>query len=327
MKRKQQAAAYLIVGPINSGVGPTIRSETNVKNKQRIMNEPEETTRIFQEYRLLLFSIAYRMLGSASDAEDIVQEAFLRWLQSSDKAIQSPKAYLSTIVVRLCLDQLRSAREKREVYAGFWLPEPVATGQMPELAETAAQAEALSLAFLLMLEKLNPLERAIFLLREVFEYEYSEIAAIVEKSEANCRQIFHRAWQHLDKDRPRFSSSREQQERITSRFLQASLNGDMQGLLSLLSDDIISMGDSGGKAGLKAGRMPVYGPDKVSRGYLGALRSLPAGVVTRITEVNGQPAIVGYLHEKPVGVILLQIEGERISRLYYIVNPEKLNWL
>lgn len=291
------------------------------------MNEPEETTRIFQQYRLLLFSIAYRMLGSATDAEDIVQEAFLRWLQSSDKDIQSPKAYLSTIVVRLCLDQLRSAREKHEVYAGSWLPEPIATGQMPELAETAVQAEALSLAFLLMLEKLNPLERAIFLLREVFEYEYSEIAAIVEKSETNCRQIFHRAQQHLDKDRPRFSASREQQERITSRFLQASFNGDMQELLSLLSDDIISMGDSGGKAGLKAGRMPVYGPDKVSRGYLGALRSLPVGVITRITEVNSQPAIVGYLNAKPVGVILLQIEDERISRIYYIVNPEKLNWL
>lgn len=291
------------------------------------MNRPEETTHIFQQYRLLLFSIAYRMLGSATDAEDVVQDAFLRWLQATDRDIQSPKAYLSTIVVRLCLDQLRSAREKREVYVGPWLPEPVSTGQRPELAETAIQAESLSLAFLLMLEKLNPLERAIFLLREVFEYEYSEIAAIVEKSEANCRQIFHRAQQHLEKDRARFSPSREQQELITSRFLQASLNGDMQGLLSLLSDDIVSMGDSGGKTPLKAGLMPVYGPDKVSRGYLGALRSLPDGVVTRITEVNGQPALVGYLNEKPVGAILLQLEGERISRLYYVVNPDKLSWL
>jgi RNA polymerase sigma-70 factor (ECF subfamily) len=198
---------------------------------------------------------------------------------------------------------------------------------MPELSETVAQAEALSLAFLLMLEKLNPLERALFLLREVFEYEYSEIAAIVEKSEANCRQIFHRAQQHLDKGRMRFSASREQQEHITNRFLQASLNGDMQGLLSLLSNDIVSMGDGGGKAALKAGLRPVFGPEKVARGYLGALRSLPAGVVTRITEVNGQPALVGYLNEKPVGAILLQIEGEQISHLYYVVNPEKLNWL
>lgn len=291
------------------------------------MTEPEDTSHIFQHYRLLLFSIAYRMLGSATDAEDIVQDAFLRWIQADHETIQSPKAYLSTIVVRLCLDQLRSAREQHEVYIGSWLPEPVATGQMPELSETAAQAESLSLAFLLVLEKLNPLERAIFLLREVFEYEYSEIAVIVEKSEANCRQIFHRAQQHLDKDRPRFSATREQQEHITTRFLQASLNGDMQGLLSLLSQDIVSMGDSGGKGAVKHGLMPVYGPDKVVRGYLGALRSLPAGMVTRMIEVNGLPALVGYLDEKPVGAIILQIEGEHISRIYYVVNPDKLNWL
>jgi RNA polymerase sigma-70 factor, ECF subfamily len=291
------------------------------------MNNPEDTAHLFQHYRWLLFSIAYRMLGSATDAEDIIQDAFVRWLGSEDKTIQSPKAYLSTIVVRLCLDQLRSAKARREVYVGTWLPEPLATSQMPELSQTAAQAESLSLAFLLMLEKLNPLERAIFLLREVFEYEYREIAAVVEKSEANCRQIFHRAQQRLEKGRPRFTASREQQERITTRFLQASLNGDMQGLLSLLSDDIVSMGDSGGKAALKAGRMPVYGPDKVARGYLGALRSLPPGMVTHVTEVNGQLALVGYLDEKPVGAILFQIEGEQITRLYYVVNPEKLTWL
>lgn len=291
------------------------------------MARTEDTGQIFQRYRLLLFSIAYRMLGSATDAEDIVQDAFLRWLQADDQSIQAPKAYLSTIVVHLCLDQLRSARERHEVYVGTWLPEPIATAARPELSETAAQAESLSLAFLLMLEKLNPLERAIFLLREVFEYEYSEIAAIVEKSEANCRQIFHRAQQHLDKDRLRFPASREQQEHITASFLQATLNGDMQGLLGLLSKDIVAMGDSGGKAAFKAGRMPVYGPDKVVRGYLGAMRSLPTGVVTRVTEINGQQAIVGYLNEKPIGAILLQISGGQISHIYYVVNPDKLNWL
>ena len=291
------------------------------------MDKLEDTAQIFQHYRLLLFSIAYRMLSSATDAEDIVQETFLRWLQASDKEVQSPKAYLSTIVVRLCLDQLRSAREQHEVYVGTWLPQPIKTDQMPELSETVAQAESLSLAFLLMLEKLNPLERAIFLLHEVFEYQYSEIAAIVEKNEANCRQIFHRALQHLDRGHRRFSASREQQERITTQFLQASLNGDMQGLLSLLSNDIVSMSDSGGKAVVKAGRMPVYGPDKVARGSLGGLRSLPEGMIPRIIEVNGQLALVGYLNEKPIGALLFQIEDEHIARLYYIVNPEKLNWL
>lgn len=298
-----------------------------LENENRMMNKPEDTVSIFQNYRWLLFSIAYRMLGSATDAEDIVQDAFVRWLQASDQELQSPKAYLSTIVVRLCLDQLRSAREWREVYVGPWLPEPIATGQMPELSETAVKAEALSLAFLLMLEKLTPLERALFLLREVFEYEYSEIAAIVEKSEATCRQIFHRAQQHLEKDRTRFSASREQQERITNRFLQASLNGDMQGLLSLLSNDIVSTGDSGGKSGFKAGLRPVIGPDKVSRGYLGALRKLPTGTVVHVTEVNGQLALVGYVNEKPIGAILLHIDGEQISHIYYMLNPEKLNWL
>jgi RNA polymerase sigma-70 factor, ECF subfamily len=237
------------------------------------MNEATDTAQLFEHYRLLLFSIAYRMLGSATDAEDLMQEAFLRWLQASDKEIQSPKAYLSTIIVRLCLDQLRSAKEKREVYVGPWLPEPIKTSLLPELSESAVQSESLSLAFLLMLEKLNPLERAIFLLREVFEYQYSEIAAIVEKSEANCRQIFHRAVQHLDKGQSRFSASREQQERIMNSFLQASLNGDMQELLSLLSNDIVSIGDSGGNAAFKAGRKPVYGPEKVARGYFGGLRS------------------------------------------------------
>jgi len=298
-----------------------------MENKYRMMKQPEDTTQIFQSYHHLLFSIAYRLLGSATDAEDIVQDAFLRWLQVSEQEVQSPKAYLSTVVVRLCIDQLRSARQQREVYTGSWLPEPLATDQLPELSETVAQAESLSLAFLLMLEKLNPLERAVFLLREVFEYEYHEIAAMVEKSEANCRQVFHRAQQHLDKERIRFSASREQQERITNQFLQTSLTGDMQGLLSLLSADIVSMGDGGGKGIGKAGLMPVYGPDRVSRGYMGALRSLPAETVARVVEVNGQPAIVAYLNGKAIGVILLQIEGEQISHLYYMVNPEKLNWL
>lgn len=291
------------------------------------MNTSEDIAQIFQRYRPLLFSIAYRMLGSATDAEDIIQDAFLRWLEADDQQIQSPKAYLSTIIIHLCLDQLRSAREQREIYTGPWLPEPIITGQMPELSETVVQAESLSLAFLLMLEKLNPLERAIFLLREVFEYEYSEIATIVDKSEANCRQIFHRAQQHLARDRPRFSTSREQQERITNSFLQASLNGDMQGLLSLLSKDIVSMGDSGGKSAYKAGLMPVYGPDRVARGFLGALRSLPANGTVRIVEVNGQLALVGYLDTKPFGVILFQFEGEQISHIYYVLNPDKLNWL
>ncbi len=286
---------------------------------------PENTAQTFNQYRVLLFSIAYRLLGSATDAEDIVQEAFLRWLQASDQEVQSPKAYLSTVVVRLCIDQLRSARVQRERYIGPWLPEPILTGQRHELTETAVLAESLSFAFLVMLERLGPLERAIFLLREVFDYNYAEIAAIVGKSEANCRQVLHRAHQHLEQHRPRFDVSREQQERITNQFLRASTNGDMQGLLNLLTDDIVFTGDGGGKA--QAGLKPVHGPDKVARGTLGGMRFVSPDVQVHIAEINGQPAIVGYLDGRPYGVIILDIEGERIRNVYTVVNPDKLSWL
>jgi RNA polymerase sigma-70 factor, ECF subfamily len=285
----------------------------------------ETTTQIFNQYRALLFSIAYRLLGSATDAEDIVQEAFLRWLQARDAEIQSPKAFLSTVVTRLCIDQLRSARVQREQYVGPWLPEPLPTDQRQDLTETAIQVESLSFAFLVMLESLGPLERAVFLLREVFDYDYAEIAAIVGKSEAYCRQLLHRAHQHLKQHRPRFEVSREQQERMTSQFLRASLDGDMQGLMNLLADDVVFASDSGGKAwgGLK----PVHGADKVARGVLGGRRFLPASIQASIEEINGQPAIVGYVDGRPVIVLLLFIEGERIRNIYQVVNPDKLHWL
>src|SRR5216684_2420489 len=173
-----------------------IKNREDVPGIKHHVKNPENTTQIFNQYRALLFSIAYRMLGSATDAEDIVQEAFLRWLrwlQASDEEVQSPRAYLSKVVVRLCIDQLRSARAQHEIYVGPWLPEPIPTGQHQELTETAVLAESLSFAFLVMLECLAPLERAVFLLREVFDYDYAEIAAIVGKSDANCRQVLHRA--------------------------------------------------------------------------------------------------------------------------------------
>ncbi len=285
----------------------------------------EETTKTFNQYRVLLFSIAYRMLGSATDAEDIVQEAFLRWLQANDEEIQSPRAFLSTVVTRLCIDQLRSARAKRELYVGPWLPEPLSTSQRQDLTETAVLAESLSFAFLVMLENLGPLERAVFLLREVFDYDYAEIAAIVGKSEANCRQVLHRAHQHLEQRRPRFEVSREQQERITAQFLHASLGGDMQGLLNLLAEDVVFAADSGGKAW--AGLKPVHGADKVARGVLGGRRFLPPGIQGIIEEVNGQPAIVGYADGRPTIVVLLYIEDGLIRRVYQVVNPDKLHWL
>jgi RNA polymerase sigma-70 factor (ECF subfamily) len=285
---------------------------------------PEPTEQIFNQYRWLLFSIAYRMLSSATDAEDIVQEAFLRWLQASEEEVQSPRAYLSTVVVRLCIDQLRSARAQREVYVGPWLPEPVPTGQYQELTETAVLAESLSFAFLVMLENLGPLERAVLLLREVFEYEYAEIAAIVGKSETNCRQTLHRARQHLGQRRARFDVSRRQQEHITSQFLHAITSGDMQGLLNLLTDDVVFTADGGGKA--KAGVKPVRGRNNVARGTLSGLRSLLPVMQTRIEEVNGQPAIAGYVDGRLYGVVILDFENGHVRSIYAVLNPDKLRY-
>ncbi len=265
------------------------------------------------------------MLGSATDAEDIVQEAFVRWLQASDEVVQSPKAYLSKVVVRLCIDQLRSARAQHEVYVGPWLPEPVSTSRHPELVETTVLSESLSFAFLVMLEKLGPVERAVFLLHDIFDYDYADIAAIIGKSEANCRQILHRAHQHLGQRYPRFEVSHEQQERITTQFLRASTSGDMQGLLNLLTEDIVFTADSGGK--VRAGLKSVRGPNNVARGTLGGLRLIPPGVEAHIEEVNGQPAIVAYLDGHPYGVVLLDFEGERIRSIYTVLNPDKLRWL
>jgi len=286
---------------------------------------PEDTVTVFDQYRPLLFSIAYRMLGSATDAEDVVQDAFLRWLQANGDEVRSPKAYLSTVVTRLCIDQLRSARAQRETYVGPWLPEPISTSRSSEGGDTAVLAESLSFAFLVMLENLGPLERAVFLLRTVFSYEYAEIAAIVGKSEANCRQILHRAQEHLENRRPRFEVSRDEQERLATTFMTASLDGDMQGLLDLLTEDIVFVADSGGNA--RAALKPVHGPDRVARGMLGSLRPLLADLEARLQEVNGSPAIVGYLAGRPYAVAIFELAGPKIRRIYTVVNPDKLRWL
>jgi RNA polymerase sigma-70 factor (ECF subfamily) len=289
------------------------------------VNTTTTTDQLFNQYRGLLFSIAYRMLSSATDAEDIVQEAFVRWLQAPHAEVQSPRAYLSTVVVRLCLDHLRAARARHEVYVGPWLPEPLPTASRPELTATVLLAESLSFAFLIMLENLSPLERAVFLLREVFAYEYTEIAAIVEKSEANCRQVLHRARRRLGQRRPPGGVEPEQRDRITQQFLRASTSGDMQGLLALLTDDIVYTGDGGGK--VPTALKPVRGADKVVRGVLGGLQRLPPGTQARPEEINGQPAIVGYVDGRAYGVLLLDIEADRVRRVYGVLNPDKLRWV
>jgi RNA polymerase sigma-70 factor (ECF subfamily) len=284
---------------------------------------PEARFEIYERYRPLLFSIAYRMLGSVSDSEDILQEAFLSWQRASAKEeIYSPKSYLSALVTNLCIDQLRSAKVRREQYVGSWLPEPLLTERGLEAHDALPLDETLSIAFLVLLESLSPVERAVFVLREVFGYEYPEISRIVGKSETNCRQIARRARQSVAVRRPRFESSPEQEERLAKGFIAASANGDMEELLSLLSEDVILYSDGGGKA--RAPLNPIYGPDKVARFLVAVLGKEPPASIG-LVRVNGEPAIVAYDPEGwPVGVVALEISRGRIGAMYLVVNPEKL---
>jgi RNA polymerase sigma-70 factor, ECF subfamily len=277
---------------------------------------------LFNAHRQRLFSIAYRMLGSAADAEDILQEAFIRWLQTSAD-VASPEAFLVTIVSRLCLNYLQSARVKREEYFGQWLPEPVLTAEAATPSPLNEMDDSLSMAFLVLLERLTPVERAVFLLREIFEYEYAEIAGIVEETPTNCRQILRRARHHLKGQRPRFDSSPKKHEELLERFRQASSQGDMDGLLAIMSQDIILYADGGGKA--NAVPNPVFGASNVARFMVGARQKLvPADLVSQIVQINGKPGLLGYVHGHPFGVVTLEISKGRISRVYVVTNPDKL---
>ncbi len=277
----------------------------------------------FDQYRSLLFSVAYRMLGSVADAEDMLQETFMRWQQAPDQEIRSPRAFLVTIISRLCINHLQSARVQREEYVGTWLPEPIVTGPGSDPLELIRVDESLSMAFLVMLERLTPVERAVFLLREVFEYEYSEIAGVLGQTEANCRQILTRARQHVSAMRPRFKTSQRKKSDLLERFLKATSSGDLEGLVALLSRDVVLHSDGGGKA--VAAPNLIRGADKVARGALGALQKLlPKNLVTRLAQVNGEPGIVSYLSGKPHSVLTFDAGEERIQAIYVVANPEKL---
>jgi len=288
-------------------------------------NDTENPGRLatFEQYRGLLFSIAYRMLGSVADAEDTLQEAFIRWQRTSSDEIRSPRALLVTIVTRLCINHLESARVRREQYVGEWLPEPLVTDPKSEPSHVLRVDESLSMAFLVLLERLTSIERAVFLLREIFEYEYSEIATILGQSEANCRQILRRARQHVSEARPRFKASSEERSNLLERFLRATSHGDMDGLVELLASDVVLHSDGGGKA-LAVPNL-IFGSDKVARGILGSLEKLvPRNLLTRTVLINGQPGIVSYLNGKPYSVLTLDTSEGRIWAIYVMTNPEKL---
>jgi RNA polymerase sigma-70 factor (TIGR02957 family) len=282
-----------------------------------------------ESLRPLLFSIAYRMLGRVGDAEDIVQEALLRMTRETQSGtpIESPKAFLTTVVTRLAIDHQRSARVQRETYFGPWLPEPLLTTDEPDPAEVAEMADSLSMSFLLLLETLSPTERAVFLLREVFGYRYDEIAVITDKTEANCRQIFTRARKRLDVGKPRFEADRDQQRELATRFVSAFEDGDIDELLELLAADVVFTGDGGGKArGLP---QPIYGRDRVGRllaAFFAEGRAINGRVVR--TTVNGQPGVIDLDAEgRLINVMAFEIAGGQVQAIRSVINPEKLGHL
>lgn len=276
------------------------------------------------DLRPLMFSVAYRMLGSVSEAEDVVQEAFLRMHRTTTRA-DNPEAYATTVTTRLAIDALRSARLRRESYVGSWLPEPLlATDDDP--ARLVEQTETLSTAFLVVLETLSPVERAVFLLREVFGYGYDEIAAVVEKSEANCRQILARARKHIDDRRPRFDPSREHRDELARTFLAAMNDGDVAALERLLADDVVFHGDGGGKTA--AVRKPLVGALQVARFLAGLGRTgVAMGLRVEPVTVNGQPGARVSGDDGVLGVLSLTIADGRITGVHNQINPDKLRHL
>jgi RNA polymerase sigma-70 factor (ECF subfamily) len=270
-----------------------------------------------------MFSIAYRMTGSVSDAEDIVQEAFLRLANGADAI--SPKAYLATITTRLAIDHLRSARVRRESYVGTWLPEPLLGDDSPGPAELAETSDSLSMAFLVLLESLSPAERAVFLLREVFGYEYQEIAEITGKTEAACRQIFARARRSIGAGRPRFETSRAEGEELTGLFLAAADGGDMTSLLERLAPDVLFYGDSGG-LGETTFIAPVFGREQVAEVIRAQMeRTVQLGASLRAAWVNGQPGVLAYDADSGlIAVIAFDVLDGQVQAIRAVANPEKL---
>ena len=281
----------------------------------------------FEELRPLLLSIAYRMLGSFTDAEDIVQDAYLRWTTRADRQVRSPKAYLTTAVTRLCIDHQR-ARGRHRTLEETWLPEPW-SGSTEAAGPHAS--ESLSTAFLLLLQSLSPVERAVFLLRTVFDCDYSEISGIVGKGEENCRQIARRARDLVVARRPRFEVSRQEQDRLVREFANASASGDLERLKGVLSDDATLRADAGGRK-IRFGKVqalsrPILGRERVARFLALAGSQRPAGFEVRTLELAGRPALAGYAGGAPFSVITFDFAGDRIRGVFILNDPEKLGHL
>ncbi|MET9834314.1 RNA polymerase sigma-70 factor [Streptomyces sp. NPDC006385] len=285
-------------------------------------------TDVFEDHRPVLLGVAYRMLGRVADAEDVVQEAWLRWSGADRSVVREPRAYLVRVTTRLAIDRLRQIKARGESYVGPWLPEPYVTDfgdTVPDTAERAVLADSVSLAVLVVLESLSPLERAVFVLREAFGYPYADIAAMLDRGEAAVRQLAGRARKHVDERRPRYEVDPTQRRDLTERFLAAAAEGDIEGLMALLAPDVRLVGDSGGKA--KAPVRVLETADKVGRFLIGTARKSLADVSFRFLEVNGGPALLVLAGDKPDSVFQLDVLDGRIQAVYIMRNPDKLRSL
>jgi RNA polymerase sigma-70 factor, ECF subfamily len=280
---------------------------------------------VFNTHRPLLFGIAYRMLGSVSEADDMTQEVWLRWQKQNPADIQSAKAWLVSATTRLCIDQLRSARRKREEYYGVWLPEPLlaAPGAQPDNA--AELTDSLTMAFMMMLESLGPTERAVFLLREVFDYDYDAVAAIVGKNEANCRQIVRRAKAQLQAPTQPPTPPTEQARQLVELFLAATATGKVEDVLALLAEESAVYSDGGGQ--VKAAGRAIIGADHVSRFLLGIWPRFTAAMERRLVDINGSPGLVMSMEGKVHYAFSFELTGDRVKSIYIVCNPDKLQHL
>ena len=285
----------------------------------------------FQSLRPHLFSMAYRMLSSAAEAEDVVQDAWLR-AASAPQELESARAWLTTVVTRLCLDRLKAARTRRETYVGPWLPEPVPTAAIETGEDAAARRESVTMAFLVLLETLTPAERAAFVLREVFDGDYADVARVLDTTPAAARQLVHRAKERIADGRPRFEAPPERQQEIVAKFFEAVRAGDLASLQQYLADDVVFAADGGGR--VAAARRPVLGADHVARLMIGIWEQAAKTIdpvrdrlETRFADINGERALLIFLREKLETVFVFSTDAERITAIRAVRNPEKLAWL
>jgi len=276
----------------------------------------------FEAYRALLFTIAYRMTGSAADAEDLVQDAYIRYASTDTDVVRDVKAFLVTILTRLALDRLKSAQKKREEYIGPWLPEPVFTGIDGDPYARATRDEKIEMALLRTLERLSPQERAVLLLYEVLDHDHNEIAELLGITAASSRQILHRAKERVAAEKQRFTPPPEQQRRLIESFVAAVVNGDVGTLRNVLAQDVVALADGGGKT--FAAKRPVHGADAVAKLFVGIVSKFGAGVEASIEEVNGELALVGRRDDTIVSIGMFSFDGDRITEIVSIVNPDKL---